>query len=106
VAHVYNPSYSRGRDQEDHDSKPAQENSSRDPILKKHKKCWQSGSRCRLQVQTPVLPKKKAYAYSKYQKQNKEKTCWLSLGREKYTRTHHFNLWAFVMDGLICIVAL
>jgi hypothetical protein len=35
-----NPSYSGGRDQEDHDSKAAQTNSSRDPISKKtqHKK--------------------------------------------------------------------
>jgi hypothetical protein len=30
VAHAYNPSYSRGRDQEDHSSKPAQANSSWD----------------------------------------------------------------------------
>jgi hypothetical protein len=35
VAHAYNPSYSGGRDQEDHDSKPAQSNSARDPISKK-----------------------------------------------------------------------
>jgi hypothetical protein len=34
VAHTYNPSYSRGRDQEDYGSKPAQANSSRDPISK------------------------------------------------------------------------
>jgi hypothetical protein len=34
VAHAYNPSYSGGRDQEDCGSKPAQANSSRDPILK------------------------------------------------------------------------
>jgi hypothetical protein len=40
VAHTYNPGYSRCRDQEDHGSKPAQENSSQDPISKKthHKK--------------------------------------------------------------------
>jgi hypothetical protein len=40
VAHACNSSYSGGRDQEDHSSKPAWENSSRDPILKKthHKK--------------------------------------------------------------------
>jgi hypothetical protein len=37
VAHTYNPSYSGGRDQEDHGSKPAQANSSRGPILKKKK---------------------------------------------------------------------
>jgi hypothetical protein len=35
VAHTYNPSYSGGRDQEDCGSKPAQVNSSRDPISKK-----------------------------------------------------------------------
>jgi hypothetical protein len=34
VAHTCNPSYSRGRDQEDHSSKPACANSSGDPILK------------------------------------------------------------------------
>jgi hypothetical protein len=34
VAHAYNPSYSGGRDQENHSSKPAQANSSQDPILK------------------------------------------------------------------------
>jgi hypothetical protein len=49
VAHACNPSYSGGRDQEDHSSKPAQENSSQDPISKKPstKKGWRSGSRCR-----------------------------------------------------------
>jgi hypothetical protein len=35
VAHPCNSSYSGGRDQEDHSSKPAQANSSRDPISKK-----------------------------------------------------------------------
>jgi hypothetical protein len=35
VAHTYNTSYSGGRDQENHGSKPAQANTSRDPILKK-----------------------------------------------------------------------
>jgi hypothetical protein len=35
VAHACNPSYSGGRDQEDHGSKPARANSSRDPISKK-----------------------------------------------------------------------
>jgi hypothetical protein len=49
-----NPSYSGGRDQEDHGSKPAQENSSWDPISKKPntKNGWWSGSRCRPWVQT------------------------------------------------------
>jgi hypothetical protein len=35
VAHTCNPSYSRGRDQEDGDSKPAWAKSSQDPISKK-----------------------------------------------------------------------
>jgi hypothetical protein len=35
VAHACNPNYSGGRDQEDPGSKPAQANSSQDPILKK-----------------------------------------------------------------------
>jgi hypothetical protein len=34
VAHSCNPSYLEGRDQEDRDLKPAQKNSSRDPISK------------------------------------------------------------------------
>jgi hypothetical protein len=34
VSRTYNPSYSGGRDQEDHSSKPAQANSLRDPISK------------------------------------------------------------------------
>jgi hypothetical protein len=34
VAHTCNSSYSGGRDQEDHGSKPARANSSRDPISK------------------------------------------------------------------------
>jgi hypothetical protein len=33
VAHACHPSYSRGRDQEDHSSKPAQANSSERPYL-------------------------------------------------------------------------
>jgi hypothetical protein len=34
MAHVCNPSYSGGRDEEDHGLKPAQENSLQDPISK------------------------------------------------------------------------
>jgi hypothetical protein len=34
VAHTCNPNYSGGRDQEDRGSKPAQANSSQDPISK------------------------------------------------------------------------
>jgi hypothetical protein len=43
VAHTYNPSYSGGRDQENHSSKPARANSSRDPFLKKHIKKNRAG---------------------------------------------------------------
>jgi hypothetical protein len=50
VVHACNPSYSGGRDQEDHCLKPAQANSLKDPISKipitKNKRWW-SGSRCR-----------------------------------------------------------
>jgi hypothetical protein len=35
VAHICNPSYSEGTDQEDHSSKPTWSNSSGDPVLKK-----------------------------------------------------------------------
>jgi hypothetical protein len=47
VVHACNPNYSRGRDQEDPGSKPAQANSSRDPISEKSftQKGWWSGSR-------------------------------------------------------------
>jgi hypothetical protein len=45
VAHAYNPSYSGGREQEDHGLKPAWANRSRDPTSKKKKKKgWWSGS--------------------------------------------------------------
>jgi hypothetical protein len=61
VSHTCNPSYSGGRDQEDHSLRPARTNSSWDPISRKPitKKDWQSGSRCRPCVQALVPPKKK-----------------------------------------------
>jgi hypothetical protein len=61
VAHPYNPSYSGGRDWEDHNSKPALANGSWNPILKKPftKKSWWSGSRCRPWVKASVPQKKK-----------------------------------------------
>jgi hypothetical protein len=48
VAHTCNPSYSGGRDQEDHGLKPVGANSSQDPSLKNpitKKLGWWSGSR-------------------------------------------------------------
>jgi hypothetical protein len=47
VAHSCNPSYSGGRDQEDHSSKPSQANNSGNPILKSssQKYGWWDGSR-------------------------------------------------------------
>jgi hypothetical protein len=49
VAHACNPSYSGGRDQEVHSSKPAKANSLQNPISKKTfiKKGWWSGLRCK-----------------------------------------------------------
>jgi hypothetical protein len=49
VAHAYNPSCAGGRDQEACGSRPAQANSSRDPISKKPfiKKGLVEGSRCK-----------------------------------------------------------
>jgi hypothetical protein len=52
VAHTCNPSYSEGRNQEDRSLKAVQavqENTLRDPILRKpiKKRGWWSGSRCR-----------------------------------------------------------
>jgi hypothetical protein len=46
MAHSYNPSFSGGRDQEDHSSKTAPANSSTDPITKlsNTRKGWWSGS--------------------------------------------------------------
>jgi hypothetical protein len=46
VAHDYNPSYSGGKDQEDHGSMPGWANSLQDPISKNPitKKGWWSGS--------------------------------------------------------------
>jgi hypothetical protein len=47
VAHICNPSYSGGRDQEDHSSKPARANSSQDSNSKNlsQEKGWWRGSR-------------------------------------------------------------
>jgi hypothetical protein len=62
VTHTYNPSYSRGRDQEDHGSKPAQANNSQDPIQKNPSQKRADGAALglsRLWVQTPVPEKKK-----------------------------------------------
>jgi hypothetical protein len=73
-AHACNPSYSEGRDQENHDPKPARTNSSWDPILKKKitkKGCW-SGSGCRPWVQIQVCKKKK-----KDEHENKATALWL-----------------------------
>jgi hypothetical protein len=61
AAHICNPSYSGGRDQDDQGSKPARANGSWDPILKKPitKKGWGRGSRCRSWVQAQYHKKKK-----------------------------------------------
>jgi hypothetical protein len=63
VAHAYNPSYSRGRDQEDHGSKTAWANSFQDPILKKtlHKKVAQGEGP---KFKSQYLKKKKKFSSS------------------------------------------
>jgi hypothetical protein len=57
VAHTCNSSYSGGRNQKDHGSKPTRANSSWDPISKIPitKVGWHCESRCRPWVQTPLL---------------------------------------------------
>jgi hypothetical protein len=67
VAHVYNPCYSEGRDQEDHGLRPAQANVSWNPILKiptrkradRVAQVWQSTCLASVRpcVQTTLLPK-------------------------------------------------
>jgi hypothetical protein len=61
VAHVCNPRYSGGRDQEDLGSESAWANSSQDPILRKpsQKKGWWSGSRFRLSTNASTAKKRK-----------------------------------------------
>jgi hypothetical protein len=44
VAHAYNPSYLGASDLEDHSSRPAQANSSRDPISKITRAKWAGGA--------------------------------------------------------------
>jgi hypothetical protein len=83
VAHACNPSYSGGRDQEDHVLKPAWANNSQDPISKKPitKKGYWSGSRCRPWVQVPVLQKK----------------------RKKTTPSHFFPLSRIATFDICCV---
>jgi hypothetical protein len=70
-AHTCNPSYSGGRDQEDHGSKPTWANSSQDPVSKKHntkERGWQMAQ--------GVGPKFKL-EYHKKKKKKKERFCTL-----------------------------
>jgi hypothetical protein len=61
LAHSCNSSYSRGRDQEDHGSKPAWANSSQDPMLKNTvtNKGWWCGSRKALSSNPSTAKRKK-----------------------------------------------
>jgi hypothetical protein len=86
VAHACNPSYSGSRDQEDCSSKPAQENSSQDPILKNNRAggMTQVVEHClaslRPWVQTPVSPsprKKDRKQISSLQIESKLRSVWL-----------------------------
>jgi hypothetical protein len=66
VAHACNPSYSGGRDQEDHRLKPAWANSSQGPILKKPIKKRAGG------VAQGVDPESQNYKQKKKKKKRKE----------------------------------
>jgi hypothetical protein len=70
VAHAWNPSYSIGRDQGDHGSKPAQANSLGDPISKKTitKNSWWSGSGVGLEFKPQYCKKKKKKLQSRASK--------------------------------------
>jgi hypothetical protein len=71
MAHTCNPSYSGGRDQEDHVSKPALANSLQDPILKKTLQKNRTGG-----VAQGVGPEFKSQYYKKKEiliKNNKDK---------------------------------
>jgi hypothetical protein len=61
VVHAYSPSYSGGRDQEDHGFKPAQAKSPQDPILKKthHKKGLAEWLKVKALSSSPGTTKKK-----------------------------------------------
>jgi hypothetical protein len=62
VAHIYNLSYSGGRDKEGHGSKPAQGNSSWDPILKNSAQKHGSGvAQCEGPEFKPQYHKKSEY---------------------------------------------
>jgi hypothetical protein len=64
LAHACNPSYSGGRDQEDHGSKPAGANSSTRPYLEKP--TTKIGLVEWLKVKAPVLQKKKKIREGKH----------------------------------------
>jgi hypothetical protein len=74
VAHAYNPSYSGGKDQEDHGLKPPQANSSVRSYLEKpfKKKGWRSSSRFRPCVQALIPQKKKKKKKKKFKKKKKK----------------------------------
>jgi hypothetical protein len=73
VANACNPSYSGGRDQEGHGSKPAWANSSQDPILEKtfHKKGLVEWLKVRVLSLSPSITKKK-----KKKRERRETTAW------------------------------
>jgi hypothetical protein len=69
VAHTCNPSHSGGRDQEDHGSKPAQRNSSSDPILEKNPSQKRAGRVA--QVKECLPSKREALSSNPLQKKKK-----------------------------------
>jgi hypothetical protein len=103
VTHACNPSYSRGRDQEDHGSKPAWANSFQDPILKKPitQKGWWSGSRCRPWVQAPVLQRQKIPDKGFFPV-TYDQIWFLPDSLLSYNYDNYFHFWAFTMCQWLC----
>jgi hypothetical protein len=79
VAHVCNPSYSGGREQKDGGWKPAQANSSQDPILKKnhHKNRLVEWLKVKALVQAPAQQQQQQKKGAERESKRKELVEWL-----------------------------
>jgi hypothetical protein len=88
VAHTYNPSYSGGRDQEDHGLKPGQGNSSQDPISKMPImiKGLMEWLKVKALSSSPVLQKKKK---EKEEKDRQKPEAWGS--QQPFSRSYRKN---------------
>jgi hypothetical protein len=87
VARACNPSYSRDRDQEDHGSRPAQANSSSDPILEKPNTKKRRAGEVTQVVEVECLPSKHEALSSNPSAAKKKKMVTRNLGRKYVDRT-------------------